>query len=261
MNTLQPATHRPVLAISALKAQKPIIGPECLEKGEDWVVIYRYKTVECDKQCCKPERDCWNYHNAGDRRRVPVFDPETRWFNYFSKKCAITSWHSDCGYAHNTFELGFHPLLYRTKLCFGDRTAGICSIYGKYCGFAHETEELRSPERIYPLQKKLAREEETCTRLPALPRTEPEGEPCALLTTDSLFSLFQVQGAYGAALGRLERQLEGLKLKLCCQLCRENWRAFLYCCCGRGICTTCAQNWRAECAFCRLPGQLVALIL
>lgn len=261
MNTLEPAPSRPAMTISALKAQKPINGHESLEKLEDWVIVYRYKTVECSKQQCKPERDCWNYHNPGDRRRVPVFDPETCWFNYFSKKCAITSWHSACGYAHNTFELGFHPLLYRTKLCLGNRTAGLCSIYGKYCGYAHESEELRTPALMYPLQSKLSKEEETWTKLPALPRTEPEGEPSALITADSLFSLHQVQGAYQAALRKIERQTEALRTKLCCQMCKLNMRVLLWSCCGRGICSACGQDSAGECPYCALPSQLIPLVL
>ena len=247
------------MEIEALKAEKPVKGREAMEKTEDWVVIYRFKTEQCRKGRCKLERECWGYHSPADWRRVPVFDSSTQWFNYFSKKCGITDWHPDCGYAHNTYELSFHPLLYRTKLCHGTRTDGVCSIYGKYCGFAHAQSELRTPAVIYPLQVKIPPEDAAAWTLP--PLVQREVESGAVLTPDFLFRLYQIQGAYEAALQKLTKDMEKLKNRLYCQLCRSDIRAYLFTCCGRGVCSQCRQGPSKECPFCMSSGQLIALSL
>lgn len=102
------------------------------------VYLY-YKTRVCSKwlenKCCL--QDCFDTHGSLPFRRVPCLI-NNKW-NYGVSRCTTSGCHS-CKCAHSVFEVMFHPLVYKTKLC------GDFDCQRKHCARAHGTSELRRVE-------------------------------------------------------------------------------------------------------------------
>ncbi len=208
--------------------------PESLEHLSDWTLMFHYKTLPCPRVGCLQWSNCWGYHSPVDRRRMLVFAEGK--FTYEGVKCGISGTHYHCKYAHNTYEVAFHPYNYRTTMCSGSKIAGLCSLYGLYCRYAHHSSELRVPAELYG---------------------KKDSPPKA-----NFEDLMQLSELYGSLEAKL-RQMTGLvnrrKAAIACCNCHRGERLYLYSGCGHGVCGKCAQNREITCIACGVEGILVSL--
>lgn len=101
-----------------------------------------YKVNRCKDKANHDKKVCPFWHSKLDRRRNPL---EVR---YASTDCAnmdenvICKDGDACLHSHSNLEKMFHPDLYKISLCMKFMNAHSCD-RGKYCAFAHSSEELR----------------------------------------------------------------------------------------------------------------------
>lgn len=214
-------------------SKQPVHGPESHEHPSDWSVMFLYKTQPCVQVNCEQWSSCWGYHSPVDHRRVPRFTKGE--FNYEGVKCELEGTHTDCQFSHNTYEVAFHPLNYRTALCKGLKVAGVCYLYGVYCRHAHCEDELRAPVEIY--------------------RKRDTSPPASL---NVLMELAELRGSLQAKLARVSTLVNRHRSTLACCSCHHAERRYLSSSCGHGLCVVCAQS-RDNCAACGESGQLVLL--
>lgn len=125
--------------------------------------LVNFKTTECEqKDDSEHEENCRNFHNKDDMRRKPIlyFYKSGIW-NYYPIKCEQNECKLGriCRYAHNNFEILYHPLLYKTSLCascksFDMKNTGElpdCPNNSCECSYAHSIEDLRDLSKIYNL--------------------------------------------------------------------------------------------------------------
>lgn len=115
-------------------------------------ILSSYKVLPCEDQSEArggPQCGCrdFKYHSPAERRRPLCF--------YQPIPCQEANrfglWHTivecergdSCDFAHSRFEVMFHPLVYKTRLCTRRR----CQ-FGRLCSHAHSFEELRSGEEL-----------------------------------------------------------------------------------------------------------------
>eukprot|EP00736_Rhodelphis_marinus_P008302 Rmarinus@m.21822 len=103
-------------------------------------IMTSFKMRRCPRgmKCKKLKQginSCPFFHHAGDRRRpLDALYAGVQCPNHWREKAQPES----CSFAHNPFEVSYHPLVYRTVMC---RKLDDC-VYAN-CGFAHSKEELR----------------------------------------------------------------------------------------------------------------------
>ena len=181
--------------------------------------LYRYKTAPCMVPLCI-DRDCWDYHSAKDRRRVPRFDGETG-FNYAPDTCQNPLCnHPGCKLSHSPFEVAFHPLRYKTEPCTGIVTLGKCSESGAHCCKLHPGETARRPDATYPRKN-------------------------ADTSNELLFKMYQQHGALEAHLKRLNESIVRKKEAKRCGKCGVRNKTSVNWGCGHCACEECAVG---ECA-------------
>lgn len=99
--------------------------------------LERYKTTKCPENCGNIKK-CPYFHTLADRRR------DLREVDYNPQICHFgincLSKHK-CPFAHNKYELNYHPLKYKKRYCKNLFDISQCK-YGKYCADAHFDEEL-----------------------------------------------------------------------------------------------------------------------
>lgn len=99
--------------------------------------LERYKKTKCPEDCGN-EKNCPFYHTLSDKRRNLVQIDYNPQICHFGINCLRKH---KCPFAHNKYELGFHPLKYKKKYCKNLFDVSKCK-YGKYCADAHFDEEL-----------------------------------------------------------------------------------------------------------------------
>lgn len=112
------------------------------------VSLMQFKTVECSVKSNHDHKQCPYYHSMKDRRRAQTnkYEPELCSFTLAEKVCPK---YENCTYSHNTVEQFYHPKKYKTKLCSSvgaTKEAESKCIYGNFCSFAHEIQELKIPK-------------------------------------------------------------------------------------------------------------------
>lgn len=88
-------------------------------------MVLEYKTEKCQLSSlmpCPNGIQCFNYHNPSDRRRM-VFDDDTRQLHYDYHLCNLIAHGQQCRegelcrYAHNKYEINYHPFIYKLAKC------------------------------------------------------------------------------------------------------------------------------------------------
>lgn len=118
---------------------------EVLNEVRNEVCLY-YKTRVCSKwlenKCCL--QNCFDTHGPLPLRRVPCLI-NNEW-NYGVSRCTTPGCHChSCKCAHSVFEVMFHPLVYKTKLCDD------FNCQRQHCARAHGTSELRTIGRVHQM--------------------------------------------------------------------------------------------------------------
>lgn len=101
--------------------------------------LTRYKSEKCPKDVCRNPKTCPYFHTVEDYRRDPFsarYSPELCEFgpNCYSR--------AKCRFAHNKFEVHYHPRRYKKKYCKYLLEINRCK-YGKYCAYAHNDQDIR----------------------------------------------------------------------------------------------------------------------
>ena len=119
--------------------------------------ILRYKVNKCNNAHTDPREKqiCIDYHSASDLRRVPMYfqsrnDALQVAFNYMPFICQnrkSCKGIASCILAHNQYEIDYHPLMYKTRLCrymsnIGDEFS--CKATGEKCPYAHSAQDIRA---------------------------------------------------------------------------------------------------------------------
>jgi len=113
----------------------------------------KFRTNLCTKRRCRKSK-CFDAHSLSEKRRVPI-QGHKGLFNYIPIACP--EWEKNrkcifgdsCPRAHGYFEVIFHPLLYKTKMCSYSQINGVCRKNGMYCARAHKETEIRSLVKIF----------------------------------------------------------------------------------------------------------------
>jgi len=106
--------------------------------------FYTFKAIPCNiKSQVHDRKQCAYFHNARDRRRVPV--------NYRSEQCEMSFDVEDangccedgdsCRKCHNRLELLYHPDIFKQRFCAMFPKVQDCP-RGHYCAFAHSRDEI-----------------------------------------------------------------------------------------------------------------------
>jgi hypothetical protein len=84
------------------------------------------------------EVPCFNYHSGQNQRRLPVLYKSGLWNyrpSYCPKKNCLNK--EFCMLAHNTEEIEYHPLIYKTRECKESSLQGKCTKDGPSCSYSH----------------------------------------------------------------------------------------------------------------------------
>jgi hypothetical protein len=101
--------------------------------------MFQHLVTEC--KGCRSDF-CLDQHPGQNLRRKPERLFNGIW-NYLPFICKVSSCASDCEFSHNTEEMVYHPILYKTKICSYATVNGVCKEKGKFCPNAHG--DLRQP--------------------------------------------------------------------------------------------------------------------
>lgn len=106
-----------------------------LEKKVHVKYMFVYLAVKCDFQCGS---ECFGSHADEFLRRKP-FRMRNGCWNYKPQQCLATECEFGfaCLYAHNTAEVLYHPLIYKTTVCGYPFENSRCAENGMHCPFAH----------------------------------------------------------------------------------------------------------------------------
>jgi len=99
--------------------------------------LERYKTTKCPEDCGNI-KNCPFYHTLADKRRILSQVDYNPQICHFGINCLRKH---KCQFAHNKYELRYHPLKYKKKYCKNLFDVSKCK-YAKYCSDAHFDEEL-----------------------------------------------------------------------------------------------------------------------
>jgi hypothetical protein len=118
--------------------------------------LMTYKIQKCPNpgmhKSTKERADCFYFHSNEDKRRVPMYVHKESgkfmaYFNYKPVICPTRDYctNTSCIYSHNTKEIEYHPLVYKTELCKyrGVEDEFECDSMGEKCPFAHSIKDLR----------------------------------------------------------------------------------------------------------------------
>lgn len=123
-------------------------------KVMDDTKLQKYKTVMCQRMLrsgtCRYALQCDFAHNKIELRR----NVQQHWYyGIMCKKDGCED--NDCRFAHNDFELMYHPHVFKTQLCqYATMSRGVC-MKKHYCPYAHGQHELRHP----PFEKEAGAEQ------------------------------------------------------------------------------------------------------
>ena len=108
--------------------------------------MFEYLTIKCDFQCVAL---CYGSHVDEPLRRKP-FRLRNGCWNYKPQQCLAEDceFGYDCQYAHNTAEVLYHPLIYKTTHCGYRIENSACVENGVHCPFAHQ--DLRKASLFNP---------------------------------------------------------------------------------------------------------------
>lgn len=138
--------------------------------------MYRFRVSMCqkyEKNMCRLGRSCFDAHDEKMLRRDP------RKFHYFPRLCrnlledakegdaGVCSKGQECDFAHNSLEICFHPIIFKTQLCphmdirEQKKESVYCSMQGPYCSRAHGKTDLRTstPKNPTTMQKQFSETE------------------------------------------------------------------------------------------------------
>lgn len=101
--------------------------------------LERFKTEKCTRETCRNVKTCPFYHSGGDCRRDPFKYPYSPEPCEFGRNCFSRM---KCQFAHNKYEINYHPLRYKKKYCSHLLEINHCR-YGKYCAYAHNDQDIR----------------------------------------------------------------------------------------------------------------------
>lgn len=107
-----------------------------------------FKVHACTITSQHDERTCFFHHNISDRRRDTVdnYLPITC-HGYHKKACEVGCKHGDaCMYTHSPYEIRYHPLQFKTRLC---PYAYESTCTNRICFYAHSLEELVEIDASY----------------------------------------------------------------------------------------------------------------
>lgn len=99
--------------------------------------LERYKTTKCPGDC-ENIKTCPYFHTAADKRRSLEQADYNPQICHFGINCLRKH---KCPFAHNKYELKYHPLRYKKKYCKNLFDVSKCQ-YAKFCADAHFDEEL-----------------------------------------------------------------------------------------------------------------------
>jgi len=121
-------------------SKQSLEGGRTEETDEDLFAMYVFKVVHCSKQFVHDWKEC-PYAHEGEtaRRRHPSQHTAQPCPDFKSTKSCPRS--DRCQMAHGPWEAGLHPDAFRTNLCAYGRNC-----QRRMCFFAHDIEELRSPQ-------------------------------------------------------------------------------------------------------------------
>lgn len=176
------------------------------------MILAVYKTSRDLNRGCTGER-CRFSHSKKDHRR------KTDKFGYVAEMCPTLNdcpLGDDCVFAHNSIELEFHPIRYKTIQCSDPR----CS-QDMHCPYLHPGDTI---SRIR------YREPDCETALAILNSLLPDENPRPDIASTSRF------------LERMSLQIDDLTAKLYCRSCYSDIVKVLWVPCGHAVCSSCANQ-------------------
>mmetsp|Transcript_50255 Transcript_50255/g.45040 ORF Transcript_50255/g.45040 Transcript_50255/m.45040 type:complete len:805 (+) Transcript_50255:82-2496(+) len=127
----------------------PSISADTLKKIM-W--LYRTRTCPLNKRGqCNYGKRCFDSHESQPERRAPKQNEYNDW-HPSTMKCTSNVPNENCKYgracyfAHNDFEVNYHPTLYKTKICNQFEKEGTC-LLGMICPNYHYIDEQRKIEK------------------------------------------------------------------------------------------------------------------
>jgi len=127
----------------------PTVSEDTMKK-----IMWLYRTRNCPlnkRGQCNYGARCFDSHEASPERRAPKQNEYNDW-HPSTMKCTSNIPKESCKYgracyfAHNDFEVNYHPTLYKSKLCVQFEKDGTCQL-GMICPHYHYPEEQRKIEK------------------------------------------------------------------------------------------------------------------
>lgn len=213
-----------------------------------------FKVTKCQVPACDRSL-CFEYHHSEDRRRPIVELPSGHW-SYGPEQCRNSALciGENCSFAHNSWEIWYHPMRFRTQRCAaGEGLWGLCQ-YGLHCPYAHHLGEFRRPARAVSSLSVKGRKQ----RYAGISLRDISFAKVALATrnlAEELQCLQQQRVLLQVQLEGLCARLQRMQRQGQCAECRERRRQRLGSC-GHGVCERCVQDqWT-----CRVCAQEVKLV-
>ena len=196
-----------------------------------------YKVTKCQFPTCDRSL-CFEYHNNEDRRRPVAELPNGNW-SYRPEQCrnSVLCIGENCLFAHNSWEIWYHPMKFRTQRCaMKEGLWGLCQ-YGLHCPYAHHIGEFRRPAVSLPFgQVRDRRNAVQCYAEISL--RDISFAKVALVTrnlVDDLQALQQQRVQLQVQLKDLCERLQRAQRQTQCAKCKQRSRQRLGSC-GHGVC-------------------------
>lgn len=229
------------------------------ESGIYALYMRTYKVVKCRLPTCDRSL-CFEYHNNDDRRR-PIDQWKSGMWSYRPEKCPNSAIciGENCSFAHNSWEILYHPMKFRTQRCAMQAGEwGLC-LYGLHCPYSHHIGEFR---RASPGLSKEIRggtsDFKPAACYSALSLRDISLAKVTIVTrslADELLGLQQQRIQLQVQLEGVNKRVSRLQEQLKCALCGKRPRQRLGTC-GHGVCERCAvQTW--TCGVCAKEAKLV----
>lgn len=105
------------------------------ESPQDMKYMFEYLTIKCSYHC---DSSCLFSHQDEPLRRKPFRLRDGNW-SYKPQQCLarVCEFRDKCLYAHNTSEVMYHPMLYKTTSCSYKLVNSECIENGTHCPLAH----------------------------------------------------------------------------------------------------------------------------
>lgn len=218
-----------------------------------------YKVIKCKLPTCDRSL-CFEYHDNEDRRR-----PIGQWMNgmwsYRAEKCPNSAIciGENCSFAHNSWEILYHPMKFRTQRCAMQAGEwGMC-LYGLHCPYSHHISEFRraSPGLAREIPSKTSNSHPSAC-FPAISLRDISTAKVNLVTrnlVEELQGLQQQRIQLQVQLEGLNKRVKGLQQLIKCGICGRKPRVRLGSC-GHGLCANCTvQTW--TCRVCAKEAKLI----